>query len=321
MKDEIPEVAQITGTVVTPKPAPAPPKANAMVRLGGGVLFQTVAEVWMVAEGLHRGGAGPKGSTVGTIAASILKGQSLGLDAVTSMSNVTVTNGRVGIMGDLALGLLRRTGLINPKLGGYWREEFIGESEERSCRISACRHDTGEEATRSFSVADARRAGLVNKKTEAASEYTPVWRGFLDRMLRYRALGFLTRDLFGDVLLGLYMTEELKSLDWFQGGERTEEANSVSVEVPAGDDPFFQAEPAARALQEGPQPPRPEAQAVPVESQDAGTVLEPPRGLPGDVAEVFKGFTDEIPSRSSKPSPKVESVRSADRPKAPKLNF
>lgn len=224
--------AEVIEPVALLKPEPSAPKTNAAMRPGVGVFFQSVAEVWSVAEGLRKGGAGPKGSTTGSIAASIIKGQSIGLDLVTSMSYITVVNGRASLMGDLALGLVRKSGLTNPKLGGYLREEWTGEGEERTCTMSAKRHDTGEEMVRSFSTAQARVAMLIGK--------TAIWLGFHDRMLRYRAMGFLLRDLFSDLLLGLYLTEELQESDYFEPPRSGESKPTTAIEVaePAAD-PFF----------------------------------------------------------------------------------
>jgi hypothetical protein len=227
--------AEVIPQAEPPKAEPPLPKTNAVVRHGVGVLFASVAEVWSVADNLRKGGAGPKGATTASIAASIIKGQSLGLDPVTAMSFVTIVNGRASLMGDLALGLLRQSGLINPKLGGAWVEEWTGEGEDRRCSITATRHDTGETMTRSFSVAEARTAGLIGK--------TAIWHGFLDRMLRYRALGFVARDLFSDVLLGLYITEELQDASAFAPkGSLAAHVTPQEAAAPEGD-PFFVSEP------------------------------------------------------------------------------
>jgi hypothetical protein len=226
------------------QPEPAAPKANAAMRPGFGILFQSIAEVWAVADGLRKGGAGPKGATTGSIAASIIKGQSLGLDPVTAMSFVTVVNGRASLMGDLALGLVRKSGLVNPKAGGYLRESWEGEGEARKCVVSAKRSDTGEEMARSFSVAEARVAGLVGK--------TAMWTAFQDRMLRYRALGFLLRDLFSDILLGLYLTEELQAGDYFEPKAITAGTAAPAAEPATPEpDPLFASQEEPKALGPG----------------------------------------------------------------------
>jgi hypothetical protein len=237
------------------------PKTNATMALGRGILFQSVAEVWAVADGLRKGGAGPKGGTTGSVAASIIKGQTLGLDPITSMSYITVVNGRASLMGDLALGLVRKSGLVNPKAGGYLREVWTGEGEARTCTMSAKRHDTGEEMARSFSVTQARAAGLLGKTT--------MWTAFQDRMLRYRALGFLLRDLFSDILLGLYLTEELQSFEPPNGQDPV----LLPVQaVEAQPDPFFE---------------KPEAPAVP--ALVASTVPETKLATPFEPAVNAKG--------------------------------
>lgn len=295
--NEQPADAEVIVPVVAGPQAAPKSNPNAVVRLGQGVLFQSVAEVWAVADGLRKGGAGPKGSTTGSIAASIIKGQTLGLDPVTAMSFITVVNGRASLMGDLALGLIRKTGLVNPKSGGFLREAWEGEGETRRCVMSACRHDTGEEMSRSFSVAEARKAGLIGK--------TAIWSGFQDRMLRYRALGFLLRDLFSDVLMGLYLTEELQGGDAFAGPALPPAPEAAALPVDARPaDPFFEPEAESQALAlpagapQSPQEAAPEAE-VTLDPSLVQIVEPEPEAAPeapssdepeGGIAAIFDGL-------------------------------
>lgn len=294
-----PEAEVIEATPVAAAAAIVPvPKANALVRPGVGVLFQSVAEVWNVAKNLKDGGAGPPKSSTASIFASILKGQSLGLDPVTSMSFITIVNGRASLMGDLALGLVRKSGLINPKQGGYLREEWSGDGESRTCTLSAKRHDTGEEMVRSFSVAQARAAGLIEK--------TAVWFGFLDRMLRYRALGFLLRDLFSDILLGLYLTEELQGADYFGPTGTTPPPAPIEPATPAPDPLFSEAavEIPADAVKLLPEPAAPtdlEAQlraslkpTAVVTVEDADGNASGPSFVAGKAEDVLKGAAEAV---------------------------
>jgi hypothetical protein len=81
--------------------------------------------------------------------------------------------------------------------------------------------------TVSFSVSDAKRAGLWGK--------SGPWANYPERMLKYRARGFCLRDAFPDVLKGLITIEE------------------------ANDYPTVDATPAPAALPAKPQPKRLEA--------------------------------------------------------------
>jgi hypothetical protein len=69
----------------------------------------------------------------------------------------------------------------------------------------------GEPAlTRTFSKADAERAGLWGKKNRDGSP-TP-WVSYPNRMLTMRARAFALRDAFADVMKGLGIREELEDI-------------------------------------------------------------------------------------------------------------
>ncbi len=200
--------------------APRGERQNVKVQLGRGPIFDSMAEVWATAQAFAGAGMGPRlksrnepGSaayikeSAASMAASIALGQALGVNPITAIGSITVVNGRTGIMGDLALSLVRRSGLLERP--GFIRTEYIGVVGEKSyaCRITSRRSDTGEEMTREFSVGDAQQARLWGK---SGGQGVSPWEGFGKRMLYYRALGFLLRDLYGDVLSGCHLAEELE---------------------------------------------------------------------------------------------------------------
>lgn len=281
----------------TTLPAPGPvvnPKINAAVVRGVGVLFTSVAEVWAVADNLKKGGAGPSKASTASIAAAILRGQALGLDIVTSMGQITVVNGRASLMGDLALALVRQSG----KLASYKRE-WIGKegTDDYGCKITAKRADTNEEIDYTFTFGEAKRAGLLR---------TAIWTGFTKRMVYYRTLGFILRDLFSDVLMGLYVTEELQSIEQITKGETTFPSQEMpAVEEEAAADPFFAGAQAtdstgepAKALVETTVPEGPslfEQPAAAPEPVAPVFVTEPAPAAPADVAVAEAAPTPESP--------------------------
>lgn len=218
----VPETA-----VAVISPAPKEQKYVAKVERGIGVKFANVAEMWALAKGFVDGGLAPKGGSIASVAASIIKGDAIGLDPVTSMACIQVVNGRASLMGDIALGLVRKSRL----LAGYAEEER-GKVEDQTfgVYITAKRSDTGETMTRSFTVEEAIVAGLWG---------TGQWAKWgKKRMLRYRALGFLLRDLFSDVLLGLYLSEEVDYEP--QDHEPMTKAPTAPVPDPTVPDPAFE---------------------------------------------------------------------------------
>lgn len=195
--------------------APVPRKLSEVVPQAGprGLQLQNLDEMIRFASGLIQAGMAPKGLTAqpGAVVALIQAGAEIGLPPMWSLSNLTFVNGRLGIMGDAALALIRSRGLLEPRTD--FRVEYTGAemTPEWTCVVTAQRAGHPP-ASRKFSLADAVRAGL-GRFTEAAgwkaSKGGP-WDSYPQRMLYYRALGFLTRDEFSDVLYGLVLTEELR---------------------------------------------------------------------------------------------------------------
>jgi hypothetical protein len=185
---------------------------SAPIQFGRGVIFRSVSEAFALASEMAKQKVGPKDATGAGLCAAMLKGQSLGLDPMTSIWNITTTNGRGSIMGDLALGLVRRSGLLKD-----FKREWVGTpgNDDYGCVISG-RREEEPETSYSFTVGEARTAGLIRgdapdytKLAEGAVKGVPVWYAHVKRMLYYRALGFFLRDTFSDVLMGIYLTEEL----------------------------------------------------------------------------------------------------------------
>ena len=84
------------------------------------------------------------------------------------------------------------------------------------------RSGRSEPITRTFSIDDAKRAGLWQKPGP--------WTDYPDRMLMMRARAFALRDAFPDVLMGLYLREE------FEGVEA--ETRYAKPELGSGSDTF-----------------------------------------------------------------------------------
>lgn len=130
------------------------------------------------------------------------RGAELGLKPLQAIDGMTVINQRIGIMGDLALAMVRNTGEL-AKL----EREYSGEGDNLTCTITLQRKGAAEKRF-SFSVAEAKFAGIY--------ERSATWKGYPKRMTYYRALGFGLRDEFSDVLKGLYTSEELEDLAHFE---------------------------------------------------------------------------------------------------------
>jgi hypothetical protein len=102
---------------------------------------------------------------------------------------------RPSVYGDTAAAVCMASAICE-----YIRETISGEGEQMVATCIAKRRGNAEPTTVSFSVADAKKAGLWGKQGP--------WTQYPRRMLQMRARGFALRDAFPDVLRGLVTAEE-----------------------------------------------------------------------------------------------------------------
>lgn len=148
------------------------------------------------AEIVAKSGLAPKGMNPEAIVIAMQMGYEVGLSPLQAIQNIASINGRPAIWGDACLALIRASGHL----------ESITEVETGkpgaddwgyTCTVKRAGY---AEASETFTVADAKRAGLWGKPGP--------WTQYPRRMLRFRARGFILRDQFGDVLKGLRTAEE-----------------------------------------------------------------------------------------------------------------
>lgn len=146
----------------------------------------------------------------------LLQGHQLQLPPLTALQHIIPVNGLLSVKGDAAKSMIFGSGLLKHDT---WKEEVTGDLSSGTYKvtITATRKDSGQTLTRSFSVEDAKRAGLwisedMLRKQDGWKYKKSAWYKYPSRMIAYRALGFLARDLFPDVLSGIYTTEEAMDL-------------------------------------------------------------------------------------------------------------
>ena len=152
-----------------------------------------------------------KGKTA-SVMIVLLQGYQLQLPPMTALQHVIPVNGLLSIKGDAAKTLIFNSGKLAT---GSWNETVEGSVQDQNMEvtITAKRQDTQETMSRSFSVEQAKRAGLwiTESKIQGSDGWKyqkSAWYKYPQRMITYRALGFLARDLFPDVMSGIYTTEE-----------------------------------------------------------------------------------------------------------------
>lgn len=130
-----------------------------------------------------------------TVMAAIVRGLEIGLAPMQALSNIAVINGRASIWGDALPALLQRA--------GHTIDSGIdGEGDQMVAWAEVTRGDTGKVYRRTFSVADAKKAGLWGK--------AGPWQSYPQRMLQMRARSFAARDGAADALMGLQVAEEMR---------------------------------------------------------------------------------------------------------------
>jgi len=142
----------------------------------------------------------------------LLQGHQLNLPPLTALQHVIPVNGLLSIKGDAAKTLIFNSGKLEP---ATWKEAVTGSiaGGDYECTMTARRSDTKEIMSRSFGIVHAKRAGLWVDEAKVRGNdgwkyQKSAWYKYPERMMAYRALGFLARDLFPDVLSGIYTTEE-----------------------------------------------------------------------------------------------------------------
>jgi hypothetical protein len=177
------------------------------------IVPQTIEEVFRLASGIAASGLAPAGmNTPEQITVAIMTGMELGLPPMFAIQKIAVINGRPSIWGDAIPALLWSRGF---KIREW--TEGDGDKAVAFCEVT---RPEGDKITRSFSVDDAKRAGLwqtqekVKRKSNDGGYYEKdndsPWFRFKPRMMQMRARGYACRDGAADALSGLYIAEELQ---------------------------------------------------------------------------------------------------------------
>lgn len=157
---------------------------------------QSIDEAIRFAEMMSKSNLVPKdfSGNPGNILVAIQWGMELGLQPMQAMQNIAVINGRPSLWGDAVIALVKSSPACE-----YVVEET--SEEQATCRVKR----KGEpEQCRTFSKADAHKAGLLGK--------SGPWTQYPKRMLQMRARSWALRDVFPDVLRGMPIAEELQDM-------------------------------------------------------------------------------------------------------------
>ncbi len=121
-------------------------------------------------------------------------GSELGLKPLQALSNIAVVNGRAALWGDAVIALVRSSPLC----------EYVIETDDGNTATCRVKRRGESEQIRTFSMDDARAAGLLGK--------AGPWTQYQKRMRQMRARAFALRDVFPDVLRGMPIAEEVQDI-------------------------------------------------------------------------------------------------------------
>ena len=161
---------------------------------------QTFEAKYRMAQTLCQSGLIPSGlNTPEKVSVALQWGHELGLTPMVAVNNVAVINGKPTLSADIMSAVVKRS----PEYGGIeWKE--LSETKAECVITRILSNGEKESITSSFTIEDAQKAGLTGKD---------VWRKYPKRMLKHRCLSYGLKDMFPDLLAGLYTPEEMESVD------------------------------------------------------------------------------------------------------------
>lgn len=155
----------------------------------------------------------------GDILVAVQMGAELGLKPIQSLQNIAVINGKPSIFGDACIALIQS----HPEFEDI--EEFFDGEGDKLTAICVLKRKGKTPQRSTFSVEDAKKAGLWNKPGP--------WVQYPKRMLQMRARGFALRNGFADALLGLILVEEAQDYKEIQTSNYNSYQDDSSLESKA----------------------------------------------------------------------------------------
>lgn len=201
-------------------------KVMTLVSGSRGIQLRSFEDAWLFAQSVWKSGLAPSTfENPQQILIALQTGAEVGLPPMQALQSIAVINRRPTIWGDAVPGLVRSGGNCE-----YIKEWIDGEGDSRTAHCESKRKDETEPCHRTFSVADAKKAGLwqteaivTRHKRGGGGTYekendSPWWK-YPDRMLAMRARSWCLRDTYADALRGLQIREEVEDYSHAVTGE------------------------------------------------------------------------------------------------------
>ena len=226
IEEAIEEVTKL-GNYLAPREG-AEQSASAVARAADSAEL-TLDRLGKLAKRLVDDGAVPRDMKAGHVLMAMQAGIDHGLSWLGGIQGSVVINGNFSWRGVAAAALIRNSPVCKPGTLRFWSDDK-GEGGMARGVATAWRVGYLEPDTRIFTWDDARRAELVSGKN---------WKQYPDRMLMWRALGLLARDIFSDVLGGFPLAEEAMDFDGPKQAART--VGRAEAPPPSAPDPLLDA--------------------------------------------------------------------------------
>jgi hypothetical protein len=131
----------------------------------------------------------------------ILKGYELNITPIQALSDIHLINGKPGLSVQLMISLANRSGMLTHLEMPDADEAF----KSGKATVSATRKDRPESPiSMTFTIADAEKAGLMRN---------PTWKSYPGQMLVNRAVSMVLRRIIPEALSGMYLDEELETIE------------------------------------------------------------------------------------------------------------
>ena len=167
-----------------------------------GVILKTYDDLAKFSDVVFKSGLAPKSFTSPqAVMIAIQLGAEIGISPMMAIQNIAVINGIPSIYGDAMKAIVLASGTCE-----YINETYEGTPYEDTFMAVCVSKRKGQKETReTFSVADAKKAGLWNKEG--------TWQKYPKRLLKFRARGFNLRDGWADIMKGMKSVEEVQDYE------------------------------------------------------------------------------------------------------------
>jgi len=182
--------------------APATQDRKPALEAGGGqidaIVPRDVDQAYRLSKMIVAAGLAPQDAkSPEEVMGRVVAGLEVGLKPLQAVQSIAMVNGRPVIWGDGLIALVKGSGLCQ-----YITEWHEGQGDDLVAVCETQRVGEPYPTRRTFSVADARSAGLWGKQGP--------WKQYGPRMLQMRARSWALRDTYPDVLKGIAVGEEAR---------------------------------------------------------------------------------------------------------------